>query len=141
MYGIIATAHGMAASGAYSGLKLVCGAMENIRCVDFIESDSAEMLEEKLKKAYDEVKHYGNVLFIADLMGGTPFTRSVMGFGNLPNVRVLSGLSLPLLYTASITEDDDLDEGVEAILEEAKDGTICYAPPVETEVIEEEDGI
>lgn len=142
MYGIVATAHGNCASGVYSGLKLVCGEMKNIRVVDFIEGDSAEDLEKKLHSAFDDLKNYDNILFIADLLGGTPFTRSVMNFGDNPNVRVLCGLSLPLLYTASITEDEDIDKGVNDILDEARGGTCCYTPPTPTlKITEDTDGI
>ncbi len=143
MYGIIATAHGNCASGVYSGLKLVCGEMKNIKVVDFVEGNSAEDLEIKLKKAFEELKadDYEKILFITDLLGGTPFSRSVMNYGGNPNVRVLSGLSLPLLYTASIADDEDIEEGVKTILNEAREGTICYSSQSTEEIDAEADGI
>ncbi|MBS9775913.1 MAG: hypothetical protein KGV57_02355 [Fusobacterium sp.] len=143
MYGIIAAAHGNCASGVYSGLKLVCGEMKNIKVVDFVEGNSAEDLEIKLKKAFDELRadDYEKILFITDLLGGTPFTRSVMNFGEDLNVRVLSGLSLPLLYTASIADDEDIEEGVKNILDEAREGTTCYSSQATEDTDSEDDGI
>lgn len=142
MYGVIASAHGVCASGVNSGLELVCGAMENIVVVDFIEGDSAEDLDQALQKAYESLSDYKKKIFITDLMGGTPFNRAVLNFSNNPNVRVLSGLNFPLLYHASIIEaSDNMDADMEEIIKEAREGMEMYRTPVIQEQDIEEDGI
>lgn len=131
MYGVIITAHNQYASGVYSGLKLVCGGMENIAVVDFLEDHSTEVLDANLKKAYESLSKYEKIIFITDLQGGTPFNRSVMNYADKDNVRVLAGLNFPLLYTAVITPDsDDMDADMETIMAAGKDGIVKYAAEV-----------
>lgn len=139
MYGVIITAHNQYASGVYSGLKLVCGGMENIAVVDFPESCGTEELDKKLSEAYESLSKYPNILFIADLLGGTPFNRSVMHYGDRKNVRVLAGLNFPLLYTAVITPDSgDMDRDVKSMIEAGREGIAMYSPQEKQESVSEE---
>lgn len=141
MYGIIASAHGRCASGVYSGLELVCGAMDQIKIVDFLQEYSAEDLDQKLSAAFDELKDFEKKIILTDLAGGTPFNRAVLLFAKDKNVRVLSGLNFPLLYNAATLEAGaDFDADIEEILQEGKDGITCYKEVERVEVVED-DGI
>ncbi|MDO4787697.1 MAG: PTS fructose transporter subunit IIA [Johnsonella sp.] len=139
MYGVIITAHNQYASGVYSGLKLVCGGMENIAVVDFPESCGTEELDEKLREAYESLSAYSKIIFITDLLGGTPFNRSVMNYGEKENVRVLAGLNFPLLYTAVVTPDsEDMDRDIAGMIEAGREGIAMYRAQEKKENISEE---
>ncbi len=141
MYGIIASAHGECASGVNSGLKLVCGEMENIRIVDFLEGCSTEELDAGLNAAFSALKEYEKKIIITDLAGGTPFNRAVMLYAQDSNVRVLSGLNFPLLYLSAIFEEsDDFDADIEEIIQGARDGIDCYKAAKRAEIAAD-DGI
>lgn len=142
MYGIIVTAHNNFPSGLYSGLKLVCGDMENVKVVDYLESQSYEDLDNNLKIAFYEMSKYEKVIFMTDLLGGTPFSRSVLNFGDNKNVRVLTGLNFPMLYAASVMqESDDMDKDIQEIISLAREGITVYQMPVKKEQEIDEDGI
>lgn len=140
MYGIVIATHGNFASGIYNGFKLVCGEHSNIRTVEFLEGDTTEILDQRLTEAYEAVKEHKKILFLTDLAGGTPFNRAVMLYGENPDVRVLSGLSFPLLYMATLINSDDLNEATTIILNEAKTATTVYEPKIKEE-INSDDGI
>lgn len=63
-----------------------------------------------------------------------------MLYGENPDVRVLSGLSFPLLYMATLINSDDLNEATTIILNEAKTATTVYEPKIKEE-INSDDGI
>ena len=129
MYGVIVTAHSNYASGVYSGIKLVAGDMENVKVVDYLENQSYEDLDANLKKAFDELKDYKKKIFITDLVGGTPFSRSAFNFGLNEDVRVLSGLNFALIYTAMTMDDgENMDEDIKQIIKQGKAGITAYIP-------------
>lgn len=141
MYGVIVTAHSNYATGVYSGIKLVAGDMENVKVVDYLENQSYEDLDTNLKIAFDELKDYKKKIFITDLVGGTPFSRSVLNFGSNDDVRVLSGLNFALIYTAMTMEDsENMDEDIKQIIEQGKAGITVYMP-VNKKQDDDSDGI
>lgn len=141
MYGIIASAHGRCASGVNSGLELVCGGMDNIKVVDFPQEYGVEELDAKLKEAFEALAGFEKKIFITDLMGGTPFNRSVILYGSDANVRVISGINFPLLYNAATFDaSDDFDRDIEEIMQEGRDGIECYRVAEHVEDADE-DGI
>lgn len=127
MYGVIIAAHGTYSTGIYSGLKLVCGEIENLKVVDYLENQTYEQLDANLKKAYEECNAYEGVIFIADLLGGIPFSRRALNFGHIENVRVLAGLNFSMLYSAVVIEPSgDMDEDIENILNMGRAGITVY---------------
>ncbi len=138
---VILAAHGRLAEGVKSGLDLVVGPMENLRTVTFVEGDTYEIIDQKLNDAVSSLDGATNLLFITDLMGGTPFNRAVMLFGNRPNVRVLSGLNFGLAYQALISEEEDVDAYAQEVLAAGHESIAVYVAPEEHENASEEDGI
>ncbi len=141
MYAVIISAHNKYASGVYSGLKLICGDMENVAVVDYLENQSPEDLDQNLKSAYQRLEKYDRKIFITDLLGGTPFLRSVLNFGKQSNVRILTGLNFPLLYTAAITDTGDFDADIKTVLDAGREGITVYTKIEEKEDTISDDGI
>lgn len=139
---VILVAHGRLAEGVKSGLDLVVGPMDNLRTVTFTEGDTFEIIDQKLNEAVDSLDGATNILFITDLMGGTPFNRSVMLFGDRPNVRVLSGLNFGLAYQALISDEPNIDQYAQEVLDAGHESIAIYAVLAEhDEASAEDDGI
>ena len=102
MTGIIVTGHGNIATGIGSAVKLVFGQPEKFYTVDFTEDTTPEQLEEKILDKVNEIRKgstdNGNgVLILSDIAGGTPFkTASLISVKN-ENIRVISGMNLPMI--------------------------------------------
>lgn len=137
---LIITAHGNFSSGIESAIKLIAGPMSNLRIVDFVEGDTYEIIDEKLKKAFEDLKDYTNVLFLTDLTGGTPFNRSVMLFSDKENVRVLSGLNFASAFTALMSTEDNIENLIKEVIDAGHESINFYQPPTKT-VEMEDDGI
>lgn len=139
---VIAVSHASLASGVYSAIKMIAGEFDNVRVEEFKDNDSLEAFDQKLLVDYEELtKNYKNIFILADLAGGTPFNRSVMTLGDRENVRVIGGLNFASLYTAINSDSDDIDAGVEDIIQTAKESLVVFETKKEEVDDFEEDGI
>ncbi|MFU7517203.1 PTS galactosamine/N-acetylgalactosamine transporter subunit IIA [Clostridium sp. HCS.1] len=103
MIGLIVTGHGNFASGLTSSLKLIEGNnLNNYEFVDFEVTDSVEVLEEKLNKAFDSLKDCDGILVLCDLIGGSPFKSATIIGGKNDNVEIVAGTNLPMLIEVNM---------------------------------------
>ncbi len=97
MTGIIVTGHGNIATGIGSAVKLVFGQPEKFYTVDFTENITPELLEEKILDKVNETGAGNGVLIFSDIAGGTPFkTASIISLKR-ENIKVISGMNLPMI--------------------------------------------
>lgn len=120
MIKVIVAGHGQYASGLYSSVKLLFGEVEQLEIIDFQQGDSFEDLCETMEK-YSKVDE--EVLILTDIPGGSPAKAAVMTAFKVDNVRVLTGVNLPLLLECVIQKDicEDISALCTKILDSAKD--------------------
>ncbi len=145
MAGIVVTGHGNFATGLESSLKLIYGGCARMRFVDFTEGESTDSLKERLNKTFDELKEYGSVLVLSDLLGGSPFKMSVESKFERQDlqIEVVAGTSFALvLACATMCEVfEDARSLAEAAITEAKDAMTLFEIETEQEELSDEDGI
>ncbi len=130
---VLVTAHGKFSEGILSTIEMIAGKFENVKNVNFLEGENFETIDKKLVEAYNSFSNYDHIIIITDLMGGTPFNRSVINFGSNENTRVLAGLNFAMLFTAITTQNDNIDLLVNEILESGKESIKKF------EIVERED--
>lgn len=97
MTGIIVTGHGRFASGLKNTVELIAGKQDNVVYVDFLEEDSVEVLEEKLREAINIFGEDKSILFLTDLVGGSPFKSSATISSEYEESGVVTGTNVPML--------------------------------------------
>ena len=101
---IIITGHNNFASGILSSLTMIAGSKDNVFAVDFLSNDNDDTLEDKFNKIISDNKD-SEILFVCDLMGGTPFkVASKLAFTN-DNYEVVTGINLGGLIDTSMKLD------------------------------------
>lgn len=127
MIGIIITGHGQFASGLLSSLTLIAGSFENVVAVDFNGSDSTEDLTEKIEQAVNKISSWKKVIFLTDLVGGSPFKSSVLVGQALKGSQVIAGANLPMvLEVVFASECDDIEILKNVAIEVGKNGIKCF---------------
>lgn len=129
MISIILTGHGSFAEGLYSAAKLITGQTDSLFCVTFPESDSTEDLQKKLRAAIESAE--GEILVLADMVGGSPFKEAVVLRAAMPErrIEVVSGTNLPMVIAALLERDgEQLHSFVSHLLEGAKFAIKQYSP-------------
>ena len=83
---------------------MIAGSKDNVFAVDFLSDDNNDILEGKFNKIIEENKD-SEILFVCDLMGGTPFkVASKLSFTN-NNYEVVTGINLGGLIDTSMKLD------------------------------------
>lgn len=127
MVGIVITGHGQFATGLFSGLQLIAGSFDNVAAVDFDLNSSTEQLQEKLTQAVKSFANCNKVIFLTDLVGGSPFRCSVLAGQEVAESKVVAGANLPMLLEVVFNrESDDMEALREIALAVGKDGIKCF---------------
>ncbi|WP_440897499.1 PTS sugar transporter subunit IIA [Amphibacillus sp. Q70] len=130
---LVMTSHGNFCEGLLDSYKMIAGETNQIVTIKLTDKgvgDYSERLNAKLEELIKEDK----VLIFCDVKGGTPYNQSNSFFMRHPkNVRVVSGMNLPMLIETALmlNSSDDLDGLAEAAINIGKNG-------IET-IIEEEE--
>lgn len=95
--------------------------------VDFLAlwpEDNPDEFQAKLGKKIDELDTGDGVFLLADMLGGTPSNRAMYFVDD--RVRVLTGLSLPMLYSLiSMREEfSDREALADEVMAETQNGTV-----------------
>lgn len=131
---IIITGHNKFASGIFSSLTMIAGSKDNVFAVDFLSDDNDKSLEGKFNKIIDENKD-SEILFVCDLMGGTPFkVTSKLAFTN-DSYEVVTGINLGGLIDTSMKLDK---MGIGELKTSCKDASIKSVIPLEKVIAKEE---
>ncbi|MDD2469672.1 MAG: PTS fructose transporter subunit IIA [Bacilli bacterium] len=118
---IVITGHAQYASGLLSSLEMIAGKNEDFIAVDFDDNSVISELYTSVTSRHQK----DNILFICDLLGGTPFKEaSKIAFDN-PNMEVVTGCNLgSLLEIYSIKDDLSLSELISRIITSSQKHTM-----------------
>ena len=131
---IIITGHNHFASGILSSLTMIAGTKDNVYAVDFLSDDNDLSLEGKFNKIISDNKD-SEILFICDLMGGTPFkVTSKLAFTN-DSYEVVTGINLGGLIDTSMKLDK---MSIGELKTSCKDASIKSVIPLEKVITKEE---
>lgn len=119
---VVLVSHDGLAEGMLGAVHMICGEVEGLSALGLEPDGSVAELSQKVRAIAQENADQ-QVIIIADLMGGSPCNNCVISLADLPclpNVRILAGMSLPLVLSV-ISHDGRLsDDDLNQCLEEAK---------------------
>ncbi|MDY5997997.1 MAG: PTS sugar transporter subunit IIA [Erysipelotrichaceae bacterium] len=130
MIGIIVCGHSSFASGIYSAYELIAGACDHLKTIDFTIDDSIAMLEKKMNQAIDSLNDCDDILFMVDLLQGTPYFCAMKVAKQYPskNIRVIAGTNLAMIIECSMARAiaNDIDSLVDMIINTGKEQMVKY---------------
>ncbi|MFV0254995.1 MAG: PTS galactosamine/N-acetylgalactosamine transporter subunit IIA [Erysipelotrichaceae bacterium] len=97
MIGLVVVGHGNFGTGLTSSLNLIAGEQKDYFGIDFLQEDTPEILEAKLKKAFDSLSNCDGIIVMADLAGGSPFKVAATLAQSYDSIEVIGGSNLPML--------------------------------------------
>jgi len=118
MIGIVVSGHINFATGMQSAFHAIAGEQDQFEFVDFLESMSTDNLEDELRKAAKAVNTGDGVLFLCDVLGGSPCNRAMNIMLDTPNIEIVAGVNLAMIANSAFERDgSNLDDLVETLLE------------------------
>ncbi|MDR1903084.1 MAG: PTS sugar transporter subunit IIA [Treponema sp.] len=124
MVGIVLISHGDLAKGIISSASMLVPQLENVMSLTLWPEDNPDEFQKKLEDAVKAADTGDGVFILADMLGGTPANRAMYCLGD--RVRMMTGLSLPMLYSlVNIREEtSDLETLAKDVMAEAKDAMV-----------------
>lgn len=123
MPGIVITGHGGFASGLLQAVEQVAGNQSACVAVDFPEHMGTTELSDALRAALQTVKQADGVVFLTDMLGGSPFRCASELADAQGNCEVLTGVNMQLAVEMMLESDGlSLDEFREMALACGKRG-------------------
>ncbi|MDW5501988.1 PTS galactosamine/N-acetylgalactosamine transporter subunit IIA [Pseudomonas lundensis] len=123
MPGIVITGHGGFASGLLQAVEQVVGPQQNCVAVNFPEQMSTAQLRVALSSALAEVAQTDGVVFLTDMLGGSPFRCASELADAHGDCEVLTGVNMQLAAEMMLEREGlSLDEFREVALACGKRG-------------------
>lgn len=105
MLGIILTGHGGFASGMEKAMKQILGEQPQFVAIDFPETSTTALLTSQLELAVASLDDQQDIVFLTDLLGGTPFRVASTLAMQKAGREVITGTNLQLLLEMAMERD------------------------------------
>ena len=123
---LVVTGHGKYATSIKSTLEVLAGCNDEIKYIDFTEEDTDITLKAKMQILIDTNIGLG-VLFVCDLLGGTPFKSAVELSILNKNIEVVAGCNVgSILEIAFQLDTANIGELADLIVESSIISTIRF---------------
>ena len=122
MTGLIIATHGDLAASALEAAELLVGEQEQVETIGFRPGDSLELLLERFTQAIKRLEECEEILVLTDIKGGSPCTAATVMKAKNPKLRVVAGLSIPLLaqFFESKANGETLADSIDELIEIGK---------------------
>ncbi len=122
MTGLIIATHGDLASSALEAAELLVGEQEQVETIGFRPGDSLELLLERFTQAIKQLEECEEILVLTDIKGGSPCNAATVMKAKNPKLRVVAGLSIPLLaqFFESKANGETLADSIDELIEIGK---------------------
>lgn len=122
MTGLIIATHGDLAASALEAAELLVGEQEQVETIGFRPGDSLELLLERFTQAIKRLEDCEEILVLTDIKGGSPCNAATVMKAKNPKLRVVAGLSIPLLaqFFESKANGETLADSMDELIEIGK---------------------
>lgn len=97
MIAVILSGHGSFASGLAHAVRQIIGEQEQFKFIDFPESMTTEQLEAQMRKDIQEIDTKAGIVFLTDLLGGSPFRTASLLSQERSDIEVIAGTNLQMV--------------------------------------------
>ncbi|MDP2573342.1 PTS galactosamine/N-acetylgalactosamine transporter subunit IIA [Vibrio penaeicida] len=146
MIAVILSGHGGFASGIAQAIYQIIGDQPQFKSIDFPEEATTPQLEAEMRKAMKDIDSGDGVVFLTDLLGGTPFRTASLISQERSDIEVITGTNLQMVAEMLLDRDElELTEFRDQALECAHRGITSLAAEMtqksDQPTMAEEDGI
>ncbi len=122
MTGLIIATHGDLAASSLEAAELLVGEQEQVETIGFRPGDSLELLLERFTQAIKRLEECEEILVLTDIKGGSPCNAATVMKAKNPKLRVVAGLSIPLLaqFFESKANGETLADSIDELIEIGK---------------------
>ncbi|EKO3368644.1 PTS sugar transporter subunit IIA [Vibrio fluvialis] len=105
MLAVILSGHGAFASGMAQAVHQVIGKQDQFRFIDFPEQMTTPQLEAAMRQAMEEIDSGEGIVFLTDLLGGTPFRTASLLSQARQDIEVITGTNMQMTAEMLLERD------------------------------------
>lgn len=106
MIAVILSGHGGFASGIEQAIHQVIGEQEQFKAIDFPVDMTTPQLESAMRDALSDLNSGDGIVFLTDLLGGTPFRTASLLSQQRDDIEVLTGTNLQMVAEMLLERDE-----------------------------------
>lgn len=106
MIAVILSGHGGFASGIDKAIHQVIGEQQQFIALDFPEESTTQQLEAQMRQAIQEIDSGEGIVFLTDLLGGTPFRTASLLSQERDDIQVVTGTNLQMAAEMLLERDE-----------------------------------
>ncbi|EGQ9219269.1 PTS galactosamine/N-acetylgalactosamine transporter subunit IIA [Vibrio parahaemolyticus] len=106
MIAVILSGHGGFASGIEKAIHQVIGEQQQFIALDFPEESTTQQLEAQMRQAIQELDSGEGIVFLTDLLGGTPFRTASLLSQERDDIQVVTGTNLQMAAEMLLERDE-----------------------------------
>lgn len=106
MIAVILSGHGGFASGIEKAIHQVIGEQQQFIALDFPEESTTQQLEAQMRQAIQELDSGEGIVFLTDLLGGTPFRTASLLSQEREDIQVVTGTNLQMAAEMLLERDE-----------------------------------
>jgi PTS system N-acetylgalactosamine-specific IIA component len=106
MLGVILTGHGRFASGLHQAACQIVGEQAQFVAIDFPDGKSSDDLEAELRAAVESCDQGQGVVFMTDILGGSPFRYASLLSMEKGDLEVITGTNMQMLIEMLMERDE-----------------------------------
>ncbi|MDV6252725.1 PTS galactosamine/N-acetylgalactosamine transporter subunit IIA [Vibrio sp. EA2] len=106
MIAVILSGHGGFASGIEKAIHQVIGEQQQFIALDFPEASTTQQLEAQMRQAIQEIDSGEGIVFLTDLLGGTPFRTASLLSQQRDDIQVVTGTNLQMTAEMLLERDE-----------------------------------
>ncbi|GLO63583.1 PTS N-acetylgalactosamine transporter subunit IIA [Vibrio sp. MACH09] len=106
MIAVILSGHGGFASGLAKAIAQIVGEQPQFRAIDFPVEMTTPQLEQAMKEAMSEIDSAEGIVFLTDLLGGTPFRTASLLSQQRDDIEVITGTNLQMVAEMLLERDE-----------------------------------
>ena len=106
MIAVILTGHGGFASGMEKAILQIVGEQEQFRAIDFPVEMTTAQLTAAIETAISDIDSNDGIVFLTDLLGGTPFRTASLLSQERDDIEVVTGTNLQMAAEMLLERDE-----------------------------------
>ncbi|MCG9784268.1 PTS sugar transporter subunit IIA [Vibrio brasiliensis] len=106
MIAVILSGHGGFASGLAKAVFQVIGEQPQFKFIDFPEEATTPQLEKAMREAIEEIDSGEGIVFLTDLLGGTPFRTASLLSQERSDIEVVTGTNMQMAAEMLLERDE-----------------------------------
>lgn len=118
--GLVIVSHGHFAEEALHSVEMIMGKQDYAEAISLMPGESMDGLSKKIENSMKRLEKCKSIFIFIDMWGGTPSNASIAFLLQRNNIKIISGINIPMLIEFFSSRTLPEEELVKSVVESAR---------------------